>query len=80
MVLFRISPLHTTDTTTEGAELRAATAAAVQAATEDGAAWVLKPQREGGGNNLYGAELSQFLKDHRGDPVLSGTVFHIYVF
>jgi hypothetical protein len=44
----------------------------VQQAIADGAPWVLKPQREGGGNNLYGAELSAFLKEHQGDPVLSG--------
>ena len=39
--------------------------AAADAALADGARWVLKPQREGGGNNLYGAELSQFLAAHR---------------
>lgn len=77
------------DTSEEGAELRDATAAAVRAATQDGAAWVLKPQREGGGNNFYGPELSKFLKDHQGDPALSGTfhrciavfaVLYVYVF
>lgn len=56
--------------------MREATATAVHAATQDGAAWVLKPQREGGGNNFYGAELSKFLMDHQGDPALSGA-FHI---
>jgi glutathione synthase len=39
--------------------------AAADAALADGARWVLKPQREGGGNNLYGVELSQFLAVHR---------------
>jgi hypothetical protein len=59
-------------TTPGGAAHRSATESAVQQAITDGAPWVLKPQREGGGNNLYGAELSAFLKEHQGDPVLSG--------
>ena len=42
------------------------------AATADGAPWVLKPQREGGGNNLYGKELSAFLQEHAGKSELSG--------
>jgi glutathione synthase len=50
----------------------AATAKAVDAAIADGSKWVLKPQREGGGNNLYGNELSEFLSKHRKDPILGG--------
>ena len=37
-------------------------AAAAAAAIADGAQWVVKPQREGGGNNLYGADVSAFLR------------------
>lgn len=48
------------------------TAAAVDDAIKDGSKWVLKPQREGGGNNLYGSELSEFLLKNKSDPLLSG--------
>jgi glutathione synthase len=44
------------------------TLAAIDSATRDGSSWVLKPQREGGGNNLYGAALSQFLASNRATP------------
>jgi glutathione synthase len=47
--------------------------AAIEVAIRDGRQWVLKPQREGGGNNLYGSELSAFLSSHKNDPILSGT-------
>ena len=49
-----------------------ATLAAMEAAIKDGSKWVLKPQREGGGNNLYGVELSDFLQKNKNDPILSG--------
>ena len=49
-----------------------ATKEAVEQAIIDGSKWVLKPQREGGGNNLYGVELSQFLIQNKNDPILSG--------
>ena len=44
----------------------------MEAAIKDGSKWVLKPQREGGGNNLYGVELSDFLLKNKDDPILSG--------
>ena len=44
---------------------------AVDSAIKDGSKWVLKPQREGGGNNLYGDDLSNYLNKHKGDKVLS---------
>lgn len=50
----------------------ASTTQAVDSAIADGSKWVLKPQREGGGNNLYGNELSEFLSKHRNDPILGG--------
>jgi len=40
---------------------------AVQSAIDDSSKWVLKLQREGGGNNLYGKELSEFLKSNSSD-------------
>ena len=46
--------------------------AAVLNAEEDGSRWVLKPQREGGGNNMYGPQVSSFLKQNRGTPILGG--------
>ena len=48
------------------------TKVAVENAINDGSNWVLKPQREGGGNNFYGEELSAFLKANRDDPILQG--------
>lgn len=44
---------------------------AVDNAIKDGSKWVLKPQREGGGNNFYGKDLSNFLDKHKGDTILS---------
>ena len=48
-------------------------------AIQNGSPWVLKPQREGGGNNLYGAELVEFLQKYQEDSVLSGAefIFHL---
>jgi len=46
----------------------AETAAVIAAAQADADAYVLKPQREGGGNNLYGEELQQRLAQVRGQP------------
>jgi glutathione synthase len=53
---------------------------AVQKALADGSKWVLKPQREGGGNNFYGAELVSFLRDNAGKDVLSGYVLMQRIF
>ena len=55
-----------------------ATIGAIEDAIKDGSNWVLKPQREGGGNNLYGVELSAFLTKNREDPLLSGMTHFIY--
>lgn len=42
---------------------------------EGGHQWVLKPQREGGGNNFYHQELCSFLQAHQDDAaVLDGTI------
>lgn len=54
------------------AETKDAAQQAVDAASKDGTGWVLKPQREGGGNNYYNENLSRFLIEHRNDPLLSG--------
>lgn len=50
-----------------------ATEAIAAAIADRGARWVLKPQREGGGNNFYGEELARFLETHAADPALDGT-------
>ena len=50
------------------------TRAAFQSAAEDGYGWVLKPQREGGGNNIYGKDVSIFLSKNRNTPLLSAYV------
>jgi glutathione synthase len=42
------------------------TAAILEEAADSPERFVLKPQREGGGNNLYGEELKQRLADRRG--------------
>ena len=55
-----------------------ATKGAIEDAIKDGSNWVLKPQREGGGNNLYGVELSAFLTANREDPVLSGMILFVF--
>ena len=43
-------------------------------AMEDGDPWVLKPQREGGGNNYYGENVSKFLQENKNSAVLAGYV------
>lgn len=55
-----------------GSMKTSASDAAVANAIKDGSNWVLKPQREGGGNNLYGEELSAFLASHEGDNAVLG--------
>lgn len=50
------------------------------AITGNGAQWVLKPQREGGGNNFYGEELVKFLREHKDSDVLSGYVLMQRIF
>ena len=52
----------------------------MEAAIADGSAWVLKPQREGGGNNFYGAELSRYLQEKRNDPILGGYILMQRIF
>jgi glutathione synthase len=49
----------------------------MEEAIADGSRWVLKPQREGGGNNLYGKELSDFLQKNKDSPLLEGTYLYI---
>lgn len=49
------------------ATMRSLAEPVINAAMQDGSAWVLKPQREGGGNNYYGEKLSAFLKQHAAD-------------
>ena len=56
-------------------ETKEAAKEAVEAAMKDGSGWVLKPQREGGGNNYYGENLSAFLKNRQSDPILNGKEF-----
>ncbi len=53
---------------------------AMESAIIDGSKWVLKPQREGGGNNYYGEELSEFLRIHRHDSELSGYILMQRIF
>eukprot|EP01035_Chromulina_nebulosa_P018114 gene18114-23768_t len=53
---------------------------AIESAIADGSNWVLKPQREGGGNNLYGKELSEFLRKYKDDPILSGFILMQRIF
>jgi len=53
---------------------------AVEDAIRDGSKWVLKPQREGGGNNLYGDELSAFLSKHKNDALLTSYVLMQRIF
>ena len=55
-------------------------AEAVAAAEKDGNPWVLKPQREGGGNNYYGPALSSFLAANKHSPVLSAFVLMQRIF
>lgn len=46
----------------------------------DGSHWVLKPQREGGGNNMYGKAVSEYLSANRNCSVLSGYVLMRRIF
>ena len=62
------------------AETKEAAKKAIEAAKADGSGWVLKPQREGGGNNYYGEKLSTFLKDHENDSILNGYVLMQRIF
>jgi len=53
----------------------------ISSAIADGSHWVLKPQREGGGNNKFGAELSNFLLENKeNDELLSGYVLMQRIF
>ena len=63
-----------------GADATEGAAGAVEKAKNDGSQWVLKPQREGGGNNLYGEALSAFLRENDGSDVLSGYVLMQRIF
>lgn len=45
-----------------------------------GVKWVLKPQREGGGNNFYGQELADFLIKNKDTDILSGYVLMQRIF
>ena len=51
-----------------------ATTKALEEAMKDGSGWVLKPQREGGGNNIYGQDVSTFLSKNRNTRILSAYV------
>eukprot|EP01041_Mallomonas_annulata_P001976 gene1976-3842_t len=53
---------------------------AMENAIKDGSRWVLKPQREGGGNNYYGHALSDFLSANKEDSVLKGYVLMQRIF
>ncbi len=60
-----------------GSEITEEAKAAMEDAIKDGSKWVLKPQREGGGNNLYGAELSRFLVNNVSE--LGGKIHMIHI-
>jgi glutathione synthase len=53
---------------------------AMEQAISDGSNWVLKPQREGGGNNYYKNELSKFLKNNKNNNLLSGFILMQRIF
>ncbi len=57
-----------------------ATKSALEAALRDGRQWVLKPQREGGGNNYYNQELSEFLQANAAQGVLNSYVLMRRIF
>lgn len=59
---------------------RESSSVAIANAISDGSNWVFKPQREGGGNNYYGAEVSNFLKSHLGSEILDGYVLMQRIF
>jgi glutathione synthase len=54
--------------------------AVADAIASKGEKWVLKPQREGGGNNYYGKDLAEFLVRHKGGEELSGYVLMQRIF
>ncbi|XP_046653809.1 glutathione synthetase-like isoform X2 [Daphnia pulicaria] len=47
---------------------------AAEMAIQNPERYVLKPQREGGGNNVYGKEVGQVLAKMKGDPVRAGYI------
>lgn len=49
-------------------------------AIENSKNWVLKPQREGGGNNIYGQELSDFLQKNRNNNMLTNYILMKRIF
>jgi hypothetical protein len=51
-----------------------ATEAIQQAIDDHGRKWVLKPQREGGGNNYYNNHLRDFLMTHKDEDMIRGYV------
>ena len=61
-------------------EMDEKTTTAFESALIDGSAWVLKPQREGGGNNIYGKDVSCFLAEYRNQPQLSSYVLMQRIF
>ena len=61
-------------------EMDEATREAYERACCDGANWVLKPQREGGGNNIYGKDVSAFLLENRNRSVLTAYVLMERIF
>lgn len=61
-------------------EVRKIAEEALQSAIADGKNWVLKPQREGGGNNYYNEKLSAFVQEHLQSPMLSGFVLMERIF
>ena len=52
----------------------------MEAALRDGHQWVLKPQREGGGNNYYNHELSEYLQANAAQGVLNSYVLMQRIF
>jgi glutathione synthetase len=59
--------------------LHAQIGATIAKAKQSGDAWVLKPQREGGGNNFYNHELSALLKEHDGKGATEDNILPGYV-
>jgi glutathione synthase len=53
---------------------------AMNNAIVDGNNWVLKPQREGGGNNMYGEAVGEYLSANRNTSVLSAYVLMRRIF
>jgi glutathione synthase len=57
-----------------------ATEAIQQAIDDHGRKWVLKPQREGGGNNYYNNHLRDFLMTHKDEDMIRGYVLMQRIF